>query len=270
MDRDTQPPTNRQQREQAREQRKARERAVAERDARRKRLKLVGIASTVAAAAIVLVLIASAGAVKQIAPESSQAKLAVGEVTASLHGIPQSGSALGRATAPVTLQYYGDLECPVCRSFTTGALPAIISRWVRPGTLRVEYHSLETATREPEVFADQQVAALAAGRQDKLWNFLETFYQEQGEEDSGYVTESFIGDIARQVPGMNLSLWAADRHDPKLPGELATDAQMANLNGLDGTPAFLIGRSGATASRFEPSSFTEAAPFNEALEKLVR
>jgi hypothetical protein len=35
---------------------------------------------------------------------------------------------------------------------------------VRPGKLKIEYRSLETATREPETFHTQQLAALAAGK----------------------------------------------------------------------------------------------------------
>ncbi len=38
-------------------------------------------------------------------------------------GIPQSGNTLGAPNAPVTLQYFGDLECPICKEFTLGALP---------------------------------------------------------------------------------------------------------------------------------------------------
>jgi hypothetical protein len=62
---------------------------------------------------------------------------------------------------------------PFCRDFTLEAPPSIISRWVRPGDLRIEYPALEEATREPEVLVAQQVAALAAGKQDKAWEFIE-------------------------------------------------------------------------------------------------
>ena len=177
---------------------------------------------------------------------------------------------LGQPTAPVTLQYFGDLECPVCRAFTLSALPTIIQKWVRGGQLRVEYRSLETATREPEVFNDQQVAALAAGTQGKMWNFVETFYHEQQEEDTGYVTERYLQGIAGQIPGLNLSRWAADRSDAALASQVSSDAQLANNLAFNGTPAFTIGRSGGAASKFEPSSFTAASSFNEAIEKLVK
>jgi len=84
-----------------------------------------------------------------------------------LEDIPQSANVLGRVDAPITLEYFGDLQCPFCRDFSLGVLPAIIQRWVRTGTLRVEYRALETATGDPDVFVAQQVAVLAAGKQAK-------------------------------------------------------------------------------------------------------
>ena len=45
------------------------------------------------------------------------------EVASLVAGIPQSGNALGNPTRPITLQYFGDLECPICKEFTLGALP---------------------------------------------------------------------------------------------------------------------------------------------------
>ena len=103
---------------------------------------------------------------------------------------------LGNPNAPVTLAYFGDLECPICKEFTLGALPSIIQKQVRTGKLKIEYRSLETATHEPEIFKTQQIAALAAGKQNKMWNFVETFYHEQGEENTGYVTESYLQELA--------------------------------------------------------------------------
>jgi protein-disulfide isomerase len=263
--------TRKQRREQARTQRRAVEKAQAAGAARRTRLTMLGTVVAVVVAGIVVVLIASGGsAAKKIAPESAEARAATSQITSLLGGIPQNGNVLGQPLAPVTLQYFADLQCPVCRSFTIGALPSIIQKWVRGGQLKVEYRSLETATREPEVFKTQQIAALAAGKQNEMWNFVETFYHEQQEEGTGYVTENYIQGIAKQVPGLNLSRWSSDRNDPPLASQVISDAQLANNQGLNGTPAFLIGRSDGATSRLEPSSFTEPAPFNEAIEKLLK
>ncbi|MGD0453847.1 MAG: thioredoxin domain-containing protein [Solirubrobacteraceae bacterium] len=263
--------TRKERREQARAQRKAMEEAAAASAVRRTRLTQLGIVASVVVVAIVVVLIATGGGSKKSIPSTHERNSVVNEVSALVGGIPQKGNVLGSPTAPVSLQYFGDLECPICQKFTLGALPTVISKWVRTGKLRIEYRSLETATREPEVFKTQQVAALAAGKQNKMWNFVETFYHEQGEEDSGYVTEKYIQGIASQVTGLNLAQWTTDRGDPTLATQVtATDAQAASNAGFNGTPSFLIGRSGGTMSKLEYSNPEEPGFMNEAVEKLLK
>jgi protein-disulfide isomerase len=188
------------------------------------------------------------------------------EIAVLLAGIPQSANALGQPAAPVTLVYFADLQCPYCRDFSLEVLPSIVERWVRAGKLRIEYRALETATRDPDVFVAQQVAALAAGRQDRAWHFVETFYAQQGEENSGYVTDAYLQGIASQVTGLDLVRWASERRDPELVNEIAGDAQAAENAGLTGTPSFLIGASGGTMSGFSPSDPTS---FDKAIEELL-
>jgi len=263
--------TRKQRREQARAQRKELEQAEAAGALRRARLTRLGIVVAVVVAVIVVILIATGGGSKKGIPKTAQAKnQTVTEVTALVGGIPQSGKLLGNPRAPVTLEYFGDLECPICKEFTLGALPSLLQQWVRSGKLRIEYRALETATREPEVFKTQQIAALAAGKQDKMWYFVELFYHEQGEEDSGYVTESYLQQLAGQVPGLNLTQWTADRNEPALASEVASDTEAANNAGFSSTPSFQLGKTGGTLRTFEPGTYTEPAPFNAAIEKLLK
>jgi protein-disulfide isomerase len=272
--------TRKQRREQARAQRKAMEEAAAAGAARGARLTQLGIVVSVVVVAIVVVLIVTSGGSKSGVPKSKTEQTSVTRAIAGLlNGIPQSGNALGSPTAPVTLQYFGDLECPICKEFTTGALPSIIPQWVRTGKLRIEYRSMSTATgnaessgAEPrEIFKTQQTAAYAAGKQNKAWYFVETFYHEQGEEDSGYVTEKYLQEIASQIPGLNLAQWTSDRSEPELANEIASDAQAANNNGFTGTPSFLIGRSGGAMTKLEYTSSPSDPTFvDEAVEKILK
>jgi protein-disulfide isomerase len=263
--------TRKQRREQARAQRKALEESEAAAAKRRARLTQLGIVVAIVVAAVVVILIATGGGgTKKVAPHSTAANETVTAVNTLIDGIPQSGNVLGDPNAPVTLQYFGDLECPICKEFTLGALPSIIQKWVRTGKVKIEYHSMETATREPEVFKTQQIAAYAAGKQDKAWNFIETFYHEQGEEDSGYVTESYLQGIAQQVPGLNLATWTSDRSDPALANEVEADKQTANNEGFTGTPSFLIGKTGGRLSKLGEVPLTEPSGFDEAIEKLLK
>jgi protein-disulfide isomerase len=264
--------TRKQRREQARGERKALEQAEAARAARRTRLTQLGIVLGIVAAIIVAIVIATGGGGKKtiIPPKSTEANAQVAEVTSLVGGIPQSGNVLGSPSAPLTLKYYGDLECPICKEFTLGVLPALIPKYVRTGKLKIEYQSLETATREPEIFKTQQVAALAAGKQNRAWDFIELFYHEQGEEGSGYVNEKYLQGLASQVPGLNLAMWTTARSDPALANEVTADAQAANNAGFTGTPSFQLGKTGGTLQKFEPGSFTEASPYEAAIEKLLK
>jgi len=225
----------------------------------------------VVVAAVVVILIATSGG-SSAPPKkgTTPANTAVAEVNHLLANIPQSGNSLGSPTAPVTLQYYGDLECPICRKFTLGALPALITHQVKEGKLRIEYHNLETATREPETFKTQQAAALAAGKQGKMWNYLETFYHEQGAEDSGYVTEQYLRGLAEQVSGLNMVKWSSERTKPEFSSQIEADAQAANSAGFTGTPSFLIGHTGGATKTLEYQSLEDPSSFNEAIEKQLK
>jgi protein-disulfide isomerase len=263
--------TRKQRREQARAQRRALEEQQAASAKRRARLTQLGIVVAVVVVAVVVILIATGGGSKSGLPSSKHEENAtVTEISKLIGGIPQSGNAIGSPTAPVTLKYFGDLECPICKDFTLNSLPSIYERWVRPGKLRIEYLSLETATRDPEIFNNQQIAAYAAGKQNKAWNFIETFYHEQGEENTEYVNEEYLQGIARQVPGLNLTRWMSDRNDPELANQVEADKQLANNEALNGTPAFLIGHTGGTLKRLEYISPSDPTFVDHAVEQLLK
>jgi protein-disulfide isomerase len=262
--------TRKERREQARTERKAVEAATTAQAARRRRMIQLGGAIGAAAVIIVVILVAtSGGGKKEGLAKGKQANSTVAEVSSLIKGIPQSGITLGNPNAPVTLQYFGDLECPICRQFTLGALPGVIEKYVRTGKLKIEYRALETATREPETFRTQQVAALAAGKQNLAWNFIELFYHEQGAEDSGYVTEGYLQSLAQQVPGLNLPTWTAARSDSALTEQVTHDEQLAKQHEFTGTPSFLVGKTGGSAQPFNPSSLEDPSAFESTVNKLL-
>jgi protein-disulfide isomerase len=102
-----------------------------------------------------------------------------------------------------------------------------------------------------------------------MWNFIETFYHEQGEEDSGYVTEQYLQGLASQVPGLNLALWTEDRSDPALANQVIAEKQAAKRAHFRGTPTFQMGPTGGTLYRFTPHSLNKPSLFGKAIEYLL-
>jgi Thioredoxin len=222
---------------------KAAERA---RTSGRKSVVWIGpVALATAAVAVAGALVATG--VSNVAGSSGQTSSArmEKEVSALLSGIPQSGDTLGQPVAPITLQVFGDLESADVRTFVVWLLPDIIREWVRTNTVKIQYRSFMTASSPyPNVFVSQQTAALAAGVQDRLWNFIETFYREQGPEQTRYVTEAYLDGIARQVPGLDLSEWESDRENSQLVKEVIEDNHSARKIRFPDAPVFMIGRTG--------------------------
>jgi protein-disulfide isomerase len=229
------------QKEEARARRLAEEKARAEQTRRSRRMRiLLGI--VVGAVAVVAVIVAiSLGSSKssglQTGNKSSQT---VASVQKLLSGIPQSGARLGNPKAPVTLTYYGDLECPVCRDFTLGSFPQLVAKDVRDGKVQVVYKAFQTATPNPSTFQTQQAAALAADKQNRFWDYVELFYHEQGQEGTNYVNESYLNSLAHQVPGLSVSNWQSARNNAALVSQVQSEVQAASSAGVQATPTLVV------------------------------
>lgn len=204
----------------------------------------IGVVGALVAIVTAILIAGSTGGSQATPVTTGKRTSAQEEVGALLAGIPQNGNALGYPAAPVTLQFFGDLQCPTARTFALIALPYFIREWVRTGTVRIEFRSLRSVS-EPETFDPQQVAALAAGMQDKLWDYIEYFYIEQGQENTGYVTGNYLRSRAREVSGLDLERWSEERSDPQLATQVSEDEELARAAHLSGTPSFLIGPTGS-------------------------
>jgi protein-disulfide isomerase len=260
------------QKEEARARRLAEEQARSERAQRQRRLQMIGGVVLAAIVVVVAAIVISSGGAKhetglqKAGTQESNATIA--SVNKLLAGIPQSGNVLGSPKAPVTMTYYGDYECPVCQDFTlNGGFGQLVSNDVRAGKVKVVYRSFCTATcgsPDPNVFNTQQVAGLAAGKQNLFWQYTEMFYREQGTEDSGYVTEQYLQGLARQIPALQFASWMTARNDPNLTAQVGSDQASARQLGVSGTPTLIFsGPKGQAAA-------SEAVPTYSELESVIK
>ena len=182
-------------------------------------------------AAVALVVVALLLTNDQSTPSATAAPVV------DLSGIPQNGSVLGSPSAKVTLIEYADPQCPGCRLYTETIFPTVVNEYVRPGKVATEFRGFP-------FIGDDSVKGyrylLAAGEQDKLWNLAVALYRNQGDENSGWLTESLVRRLAAEIPGLDADRLVTDAEQPDIVDEAASAASKASAAGIQGTPTFLV------------------------------
>ncbi|MGD0714303.1 MAG: thioredoxin domain-containing protein [Gaiellaceae bacterium] len=157
-------------------------------------------------------------------------------------GIPQKGFFLGSPFAPVQMVIYIDLQCPICQQFETTAAPTLVSKYVRTGKLRIEVKPW--AFIGPDSYRGQ-AAMMAAAKQNKAFNFAQVLYDNQGTENTGWLNDGMIYQIAESVPGLNVPQLLSDRKSSTVKKEASDVAADADANKVTGTPTVFVGKSGS-------------------------
>jgi protein-disulfide isomerase len=188
------------------------------------------------------------------------------ESTRLFAGIPQNGIALGRPDAPVTLVEFADFQCPFCATFARDALPEIVRRYVRTGKVRIEYRALAFIGSDSDAAREM---ALAAAQQDRFWQFAHLLFENQGGENSGWVTEERLEAIGNAVPGLDVERALADRSAKTIADEAEKAEHHAGQFEISGTPAFLAGRTGGKLARIEIQSL-DADALTPTLDGLLK
>jgi protein-disulfide isomerase len=165
------------------------------------------------------------------------------DVQRLLQGIPQRANVLGSQSAPVTLVEYVDLQCPYCQQFETQAMPALIESYVRTGKVKIEIRPIAFIGPDSQ---RGRVAAIAAGEQNKLFNFAQILYLNQGAENSGWLSDQMIVSAAASIPGLNVSSLLANDRSDTVNAQAGTYDKQAAEDNVRATPTILVGKSGGT------------------------
>src|SRR4051794_37706509 len=102
----------------------------------RRRLLLLGGLLAAAAVIVVAAILISRG------NDDNTSTAKSGPSASLLAGIPQDGTTLGKADAPVTIVEFADPQCPFCKQFASDELPAVIRDQVRTGKAKLQLQML--------------------------------------------------------------------------------------------------------------------------------
>ena len=177
-------------------------------------------------------------------------------VRAEFAGIPQRGEVAGDPKAPWTLVEYGDLQCPACKYYANTTLPDVVSQLVKPGKIQFGMRPFGFVGPDSVPAANY---AWAAAKQDRLHSFARLWYLNQGEENSGYVTDAFARKIASGVDGLDADKLIADAKGVPVRALSQRTADEFAAKKLTGTPSFLFGKTGGQLAPIDLGDGTGAA-----------
>ena len=174
-----------------------------------------------------------------------------GEIEAVFQGIPQDRTILGSPTARVTLIQFEDLQCPVCRRYQSEGIPGIVEEYVRPGKIKLRFAGISFIGSDSERALHY---VLAAGSQGKLWQFADLLYANQGDENSGWVTDALLTRISDDL-GLDFAKLQADADGPAVKQQASSMAAEADQRKVPGTPWFYVQVGNGEPYEVRPSSF---------------
>ena len=262
--------TKQQRREAARAARVEAERAQAAVAQRRRRLMTLGGVLAAAAVVVVVAIVVSGGGGNKASDRPQAAQTSSGAIPGQkesaemLAGIPQKGIYLGKTDAPVRLVEFADLQCPICREYSLQSLPTLVQDYVRTGKVRMEFRNLSFLG--PDSITAGRAAA-AAAQQNKLWNFADVLYFNQGEENSGYVTPEFI-DRINKAAGVDSAEADAFAKSAASQEPLAAANTMANQFGVNATPTILVGKRGGDLKAVNADA-TDVSAYKSAIDGVL-
>ena len=168
-----------------------------------------------------------------------------------LDGIPQDRAVLGSPDATVTLIQFEDLQCPVCKRYQEEGFPGIVEEYVRPGKVKIRFAGLAFIGPDSE---KALLHVLAAGEQGKLWQYTDALYENQGSENSGWVTDELLEQLAGEF-GLDWTKLQADADGPVTLQQGNAMATEAEQRGVPGTPWFYVQVGDGEPYEVRPGSF---------------
>jgi protein-disulfide isomerase len=166
---------------------------------------------------------------------------------------PGNAPTVGPDDAAVVVVEFMDFQCPYCRRAWKNEIRELVDK--RKGEVKFAVRNLPLAIHPSAKGA--AVAALAAHRQGKFWEYHQKLLDEEGE-----VGRDVFVRFAKEL-GLDEQKFVADLDDPKLAEQVREDMTLAVHVGVTGTPGFFV--NGRYARGYDPGEV--AGMIDEELEK---
>ena len=164
--------------------------------------------------------------------------------TADIKNVKIDGDpSIGQASAPVTIAFWSDYQCPLCKAFELNTLPQMLKDYVDTGKVKIVFLDFAFLGN------DSTTAALYGRSVWKLYpsrylDWRTAMYTAQDQEgDKGFGNAVTIDTLDATIGGLDAAKIAADVKANTNTYQAAIDADRVEVTkaGITGTPSFVIG-----------------------------
>jgi protein-disulfide isomerase len=176
---------------------------------------------------------------QQVEPQGQQPEKTGDPSTVSLDDDPVLGD---RSKAKVAIVEFSDYECPFCKRFHQQTFDRLVKEYVDTGKAVLVFRDFPLSFHEPMASTEAQAASCVkelAG--DKAYfDYGKLVFEKTGANGEGVVGTT-LEELAAKV-GVDVEKFKACAQSGKFKEEIAKDMADGEKAGVDGTPAFIIGR----------------------------
>jgi protein-disulfide isomerase len=151
---------------------------------------------------------------------------------------------VGSPTAPVTMAFWFDYQCPFCKQFDTTVTTQLYANYVKTGKLRIVFKDFQFLGNDSMTGAEFARAFWAA-YPDKFYDWYQDMFVAQDQEgDQGFGNLASIQALTKsKFPDVDVDRVTKLMNDNKAQYDAAIQADRSEgaAMGVNGTPAILIG-----------------------------
>ena len=167
---------------------------------------------------------------------------------------PASGNHVrGSKSAVVTIEEFGDFQCPPCSIMAT-VLKKIEEEY--GARVRLVFHHFPLVNH---IHArEAAVAAEAADLQGKFWEMHDVLYQEQGAWSHAVDNVAPLFEGYAKTVGVDIERFKKDVQDPAVAARVDADHKLGSSRGVTSTPTLFLNGVAVPADQLSPASLHKA------------
>ena len=158
----------------------------------------------------------------------------------------------GKETAPVTIEEFGDFQCPPC-STMAGVLHNLEQEF--GSRLRLIFHHFPLAVHAHARAA--AVAAEAAQQQDKFWEMHDALYKEQAIWSKAPDVPALFNGYAGSI-GLDVERFKKDLENPEVIARVDADQKLGASRGVTSTPTLFVNNAVLPPTEINPAGLRKA------------